>query len=66
MKAKTAAIPALTAADIGAEADKAGIAGSPTRVARVFFPQRTRASEMIQGSVEQQVDQLVEKLGEVL
>jgi electron transfer flavoprotein beta subunit len=66
MKAKTAAIPVWTATDIGAEPDKAGIAGSPTRVVRVFFPRRTRASEMLQGSVEQQVEQLVEKLGEML
>jgi len=66
MKARTAAIPVWTAADIGAETDKAGIAGSPTRVVRVFFPRRTRASEMLQGSVEQQVEQLVEKLGGIL
>ncbi len=66
MKARTAAIPVWTAADIGAETDKAGIAGSPTRVVRVFFPRRTRASEMLQGSVEQQVEQLVERLGGIL
>ncbi|TEU02297.1 MAG: electron transfer flavoprotein beta subunit/FixA family protein, partial [Dehalococcoidia bacterium] len=49
MKAKTAQIPVWSAEDIGAEGDKAGIAGSPTRVVKVFFPQRTHKSEMLQG-----------------
>ncbi len=66
MKAKTAQIPVWTAVDIGAEPDKAGIAGSPTRVVKVFFPQRTRASEMLEGTPEEQVEQLVEKLSEVI
>ncbi len=66
MKAKTAQIPVWTAEDIGAEPDKAGIAGSPTRVVKIFFPQRTHASEMLQGSPKEQVDQLVAKLGELM
>jgi electron transfer flavoprotein beta subunit len=66
MKAKTAQIPVWTAEDIGAEPDKVGIAGSPTRVVKIFFPQRTHASEMLQGSLEEQVDQLVAKLGEMI
>jgi electron transfer flavoprotein beta subunit len=66
MKAKTAQIPVWTAKEIGAEPDKAGIAGSPTRVVRVFFPQRTRASEMLEGSPEQQVETLIQKLGDMI
>ena len=66
MKAKTAQIPVWTAEDIGAEADKAGIAGSPTRVVKIFFPQRTHKSEILQGSPEEQVDQLIEKLEEII
>jgi len=62
MKAKTAQIPVWTAADIGVAGDRAGIAGSPTRVVKVFFPQRTRNSEMLQGSLEEQAKQLVERL----
>ena len=62
MKAKTAQIPVWTATDIGVEGNKVGIAGSPTRVVKVFFPQRTRNSEMLQGSMDEQVEQLLERL----
>jgi electron transfer flavoprotein beta subunit len=62
MKAKSAQIPAWTAADIGVAENKAGIAGSPTRVVKIFFPQRTRKGEMLQGELDEQLDQLVEKL----
>jgi len=62
MKSKTAEIPVWTAADIGVEEEKAGIAGSPTRVVKVFFPKRERRSEMLQGSLEEQSDQLLERL----
>ena len=62
MKAKIAQIPVWTADDIGADADKAGLAGSPTRVVKIFFPQRTHQSEMLQGSTEEQVEKLIKKL----
>jgi len=62
MKAKTAQIPVWTAAAIGVEEDKAGIAGSPTRVVKIFFPKREHKSEMFQGTPEEQVGQLVERL----
>ena len=62
MKSKSAKIPAWSAADIGAEADKAGLNGSPTRVVKIFFPKRERKSEMLSGSCEEQVDQLIKKL----
>lgn len=62
MKAKTAQIPVWSAEDIGAEGDKAGIAGSPTRVVKVFFPKRERKSQMLQGSMDEQVEQLLERL----
>jgi electron transfer flavoprotein beta subunit len=65
-KAKTAQIPVWTAEDIGADGDKAGLAGSPTRVVKIFFPQRAHKSEMLQGSLEEQLDQLVQKLGEIM
>lgn len=66
MKSRTAEIPVWTAEDTGIDPGKAGVAGSPTRVVKIFFPQRTRRSEMLQGSLEEQVDQLVEKLEEVV
>ena len=66
MKAKTAQIPVWTAEDIGVEGDKAGIAGSPTRVVKIFFPQRTHKSEMLQGSTDEQVDNLIERLERII
>jgi electron transfer flavoprotein beta subunit len=65
MKSRMARIPIWTAEDIGAEAEKAGLQGSPTRVVKIFFPQRTHKSEMLQGSPQEQVDQLVERLEEI-
>ncbi len=66
MKAKTAEIPVWSAEDIGVEAEKAGISGSPTRVVKIFFPQREHKSEMLQGSANEQTDQLIEKLSKIL
>ena len=66
MKAKTAKIPVWTAADIGAEPDKAGIPGSPTRVVKIFFPKREQKSEMLQGTLEEQVAKLAERLEKII
>ena len=66
MKAKSAQIPIWSAEDIGVEAEKAGISGSPTRVVKIFFPQREHKSEMLEGSVNEQTDKLVEKLSKIL
>jgi electron transfer flavoprotein beta subunit len=66
MKAKTVKIPVWTAADIGAEADKAGIPGSPTRVVKIFYPKRTHKSEIFQGTVEEQIEKLVERLEKII
>jgi len=64
MKAKKADIPVWTAEELGVSTDKVGLSGSPTRVIQVFFPQRVRSSEMLQGGLESQADQLVQKLKE--
>ena len=66
MKAKTAKIPVWTAADIGAEPDKVGIAGSPTRVVKIFFPKREHKSEIFQGTLEEQVAKLAERLEKII
>ena len=66
MKAKTIKITVWTAADIGAETDKAGISGSPTRVVKIFFPKREHQSEMLQGSLEEQVKKLTERLEKII
>ncbi|GAB4335254.1 MAG: electron transfer flavoprotein subunit beta/FixA family protein [Desulfobulbaceae bacterium] len=62
MKAKKAEIRTLTAADIGAEADCIGLAGSPTRVVRVFTPPPRGDRTVFSGTPEEQVEKLVEQL----
>ncbi len=48
--------------DVEADPDRCGLQGSPTRVVRVFRPDRAWQGEMIEGSTEEQVQTLVEKL----
>jgi len=59
MRAKKAEIRTLSAADIGAEPQSIGLAGSPTQVVRVFSPEPRGDRRIFSGSVEEQVDQLV-------
>ncbi len=62
MRAKKAAIKHLSAADIGADERCIGLAGSPTKVVRVFSPEARGDRMIFSGSVEEQVGQLVECL----
>lgn len=62
MKAKKATITTLSAADIGAEADQIGLAGSPTQVVKVFSPEPRGDRQIFHGSVDEQVAQLVENI----
>ena len=62
MKAKKAEIKKMTAADINADSQCIGLAGSPTKVVRVFSPEPRGDRRILSGSVEEQVDQLVECL----
>ncbi|HHD63514.1 MAG TPA: electron transfer flavoprotein subunit beta/FixA family protein [Desulfobulbaceae bacterium] len=62
MRAKKVKIQKLTAADIGAEEQCIGLAGSPTQVVQVFSPEPRGDREIFTGSVEEQVDQLVQRL----
>jgi electron transfer flavoprotein beta subunit len=62
MKAKKAEIKVLSAADIGAEAECIGLAGSPTQVAKVFSPEPRGERRVFSGTVEEQVEQLVEEI----
>ena len=59
MRAKKAEIKKLSAADIGADPQCIGLAGSPTQVVRVFSPEPRGDRQIFSGSVEEQVDQLV-------
>jgi electron transfer flavoprotein beta subunit len=62
MKAKKAAVTVWTAEDIGADAEKCGLKGSPTQVVKTFIPTHNVNSEIIEGSSEQQAEKLAEKL----
>ncbi len=64
MKSKQAQIPVWTAQELGADMNKVGLSGSPTKVIKLFFPQKTSGGELLQGSPESQVEQLVERLRE--
>jgi electron transfer flavoprotein alpha/beta subunit len=62
MKARKTEIPALTAAEIGADPERCGLSGSPTNVVRVFSPQRHRKGERLEGEVPDMVKTLIDKL----
>ncbi len=64
MRAKKAEIPLWSAADIGAKEEKIGLKGSPTKVFSTHIPKFEARREMLQGTVEEQVDFLVQKLKE--
>ncbi len=62
MKAKKMTITVLSAADIGADPDSIGLQGSTTEVIRVFSPEPRGDRTMLEGTPEEQVDQLLAKL----
>ena len=61
-KAKSAVIPVWDAQELGVDQEEVGLSGSPTRVIKIFFPQRARNGEVLQGSLENQVESLIDKL----
>ncbi|OGP50938.1 MAG: electron transfer flavoprotein subunit beta [Deltaproteobacteria bacterium RBG_13_43_22] len=67
MKAKKIEIPLLTAEDIGADEERLGLQGSPTRVVKIFRPQVARKGKIVStagdpdGAVSGLVDFLTEK-----
>jgi electron transfer flavoprotein beta subunit len=62
MKAKNLSIRTLNAEDIEAEAGSIGLPGSTTQVVKVFAPQFKGERAMLEGTVDEQVAQLVKKL----
>ncbi|HHV57844.1 MAG TPA: electron transfer flavoprotein subunit beta/FixA family protein [Firmicutes bacterium] len=62
MKAAKKPLTVWTAADIAAEADKIGLAGSPTRVTDVFAPPGRERGEMLTGKPEEIAAALAERL----
>jgi len=61
-KAKSATITVWTAEELGVDKNMVGLAGSFTRVIKVFFPQRVRRGEILQGELTSQVGSLIDKL----
>ncbi len=64
MRARKADIPLWSADDIGADKQKIGLVGSPTKVFSTHIPKFEARREMLQGSVEEQVEALIEKFKE--
>jgi len=62
MQAKKTAITVWNGQELGLDPARVGSQGSPLRTVRVSRPQRSAQGEMLQGSPESQVDQLIEKL----
>jgi electron transfer flavoprotein beta subunit len=62
MKAKKAEIRVLSAADIAAEEQYIGLAGSPTQVVKVFVPEPRGARTVFEGTAAEQVEQLLDQI----
>ncbi|MBM4140827.1 MAG: electron transfer flavoprotein subunit beta/FixA family protein [Nitrospira sp.] len=62
MAAKKAVIKKWTSSDIGADADKIGLKGSPTQVKNIFAPEAKTDRKMLEGSPEEQIDTLIQEL----
>ena len=66
MQSKKAKIPVWNTTELGVDTDKIGLSGSPTLVTGFSVPERVRGGELLQGNPESQVEQLLEKLKEVI
>ncbi|MDP3878785.1 MAG: electron transfer flavoprotein subunit beta/FixA family protein [Dehalococcoidales bacterium] len=64
-RARSATIPVWSAEEINADESRVGLSGSATRVVRIFFPERVRHGEILEGKPENQVDSLIERLRKV-
>ncbi len=64
MKAKSLKVTTWNAKDIGADENKCGLKGSPTKVVKIFPPAPRGQREILSGSLEEQVATVVQKLKE--
>jgi electron transfer flavoprotein beta subunit len=62
MRAKKIEITVLSAEDIGADSKCIGLPGSPTQVVNVFPPPARGEQAILTGTLDEQIEQLVEKL----
>ena len=51
--------------DIGADENNLGLKGSPTQVRNIFSPEMKAERKMIEGSPEEQVENLIKELKEL-
>ena len=65
MKANKKEIPVYSAEDIKADPESIGLKGSPTKVKRVFAPEKKKGGEIIEGEPKEAVQTLVKKLQDV-
>ena len=61
-RSRSAVIPIWTAQELDVDKNMVGLSGSATRVIKIFFPQRVRYGEVLQGDLESQVESLIDKL----
>ncbi|MEE8324687.1 MAG: electron transfer flavoprotein subunit beta/FixA family protein [Candidatus Humimicrobiaceae bacterium] len=62
MKARSAEVPVWTADDLGADKDELGLSGSYTQVVKIFTPKMVHDVSMIEGTPEEQVEELFKNL----
>ncbi len=62
MKAKKLQIPVWNAEEIGADPERLGLSGSPTKVSRIFTPEFRRQGEILEGEPAEQVERLVSEI----
>ncbi len=62
LRSKKASVTVWNAADIGADPERCGLKGSPTRVVSTFVPTHDIHSEMFDGTPEEQARHLADRL----
>ncbi len=65
LRARKMKVPVWTAEEIEADSSRIGLDGSPTKVVRTFTPTPRGRGEILQGTVEEQVKELVKRLQEI-
>ncbi|MBC7098988.1 electron transfer flavoprotein subunit beta/FixA family protein [Candidatus Bipolaricaulota bacterium] len=64
LRARSATIPHLTLDDLDLEPEKTGLAGSPTRVVKVFYPSLSRATRTVTAPPEKAAEEILSFLEE--
>lgn len=64
IRVKKAVIPVWTVKELGVDPNMVGLAGSATKVIKIFFPQRVCKAEALNGDPASQVERLVTRLRE--